>query len=682
MVAARLGIAQLLMTWAWAVMACAGVALRPALASAGVMGAGVVGAGDAGAADAWLAPVVGVGQELAGAVAPGGPDVVLSALHGAPSDARVVLAVPDGRGLYQRLGESGLFKGLAGVVKGLPTWEAWGALAARMGWTPEEAADRLLGGGVVVALWDPPGGGSLIDVSGVRLGQAPYAVWCRVSAATQRRVRESLGAEPAAVIDGQPVLRALGGQLWVGVRPVEGGGVVGGGGGGGEGEDARPYWLWLASAEPSEPGVGALTQVAARVRATAGMIDQDGPSRMDERLRRAIARVGGTWPGAAEWGGGGGGGVGVGGLSGRGDVWVMLRQGPGPAGGADARVSVMAVTMDRRAVVITESGYGPATRGARVLAEGAFERLAAGAELALIDLAQPGQEPGAWQGPVGAALQRLAPGVWAQAQRSKVHGIEALMVRRVSLGQGVSERGWGVGVGLCVEADAGLVGAVDQTMGRLVGILEGNVWGSLLGAGVPARGGGAGDTGVWALSPHAERRVRLRTAASASGDGDGAAAGAAAGSGVEVSGRGGGGGSGSGGGGSLLGASLGPRPSVAWRVATEGLWTGWLGPDEESASAGRVGLEGALLGGVGEVIWDAPVAGARDRWVPAERSRGVVTGRLLRGVAGSSRVGRALGGALEWVDRIEWRGLVLSATESSSAVWVFVREAGGGGEAH
>lgn len=122
-----------------------------------------------------------------------------------PESAQVVVVVHNAAAIVADLDASPAAPVLraAGVFN--RTLAAWKSLAERLGWTPQETADRLLGGTCVLVLTEPT-------------EQAGWCLLATISGDTDQRLRERLEIAPADVVQGQPVLALRNGEFLLAVQ--------------------------------------------------------------------------------------------------------------------------------------------------------------------------------------------------------------------------------------------------------------------------------------------------------------------------------------------------------------------------------------------------------------------------------------------------------------------------------
>jgi len=144
---------------------------------------------------------------LAGAVSAGGGGhsalKVFDAAALAPADVDLLICVQDA-GEIRRSEIGGAAGAMAALALGEgETARAWSALAAQLGWSREEAFDRLLGSRVALV------------VRGLPTEQNPefgsWALLSEVSLDTEKRLRERLRVAPRAIVAGHTVLSVEGG---------------------------------------------------------------------------------------------------------------------------------------------------------------------------------------------------------------------------------------------------------------------------------------------------------------------------------------------------------------------------------------------------------------------------------------------------------------------------------------
>ncbi|MBL8991441.1 MAG: hypothetical protein JNJ48_07670 [Phycisphaerae bacterium] len=125
-----------------------------------------------------------------------------------PDSAEVVLVVHNAAGILAEADASPFAPVLRAAGLFNRTLTAWKGLADRLGWTPRETAERLLGGTCVLVLTEPN-------------EQAGWCLLATISAETERRLRERLEIAPADVVQGRPVLALRNGEFLLAVQQDE-----------------------------------------------------------------------------------------------------------------------------------------------------------------------------------------------------------------------------------------------------------------------------------------------------------------------------------------------------------------------------------------------------------------------------------------------------------------------------
>ncbi|HMN42058.1 MAG TPA: hypothetical protein PKE29_14535 [Phycisphaerales bacterium] len=160
---------------------------------------------------AWLASVQPTARPAAGADAPA--EGVGGLLETLPEDIDLAVVVRKGAAIRASpWGDAaGKFLGDAGTMAEMV--KAWEGLAGQMGWSSNEAFDRLLGGRVAVVS------------KGVGEGNdRRWALLSDVSAETEQRLKERLLAAPRAIVEGHQILTLENGEYELATHHWDAGG--------------------------------------------------------------------------------------------------------------------------------------------------------------------------------------------------------------------------------------------------------------------------------------------------------------------------------------------------------------------------------------------------------------------------------------------------------------------------
>ncbi|MBC7836015.1 MAG: hypothetical protein H7Y88_13090, partial [Phycisphaerales bacterium] len=148
-----------------------------------------------------------------------------------PRSAELIVVLQDAAGVRATAGEqlTELLMAWSGTGRAGPKWDA---LAKSLGWSQEEAFDRLLGQRVIVvienltAALDGSAAGRAGE-GGREAAESPirWALLTDVSAETDRRLVERLKAAPRALVKGQPVLSIENGRFELAAKRRKGKGA-------------------------------------------------------------------------------------------------------------------------------------------------------------------------------------------------------------------------------------------------------------------------------------------------------------------------------------------------------------------------------------------------------------------------------------------------------------------------
>ena len=147
---------------------------------------------------------VGLGAWLALSVSPVSPVSTVmaepdlgSVVARLPTSVDLALALDNGAALRRELGTMPLLLTLATQPRPEAVFEAWSELAGELGMTDAEAFDLLLGRRMIIAGADLQYGDT---------GDPQWALLSEIDPATERSLREKLGAAPRRIVGGQVVL--------------------------------------------------------------------------------------------------------------------------------------------------------------------------------------------------------------------------------------------------------------------------------------------------------------------------------------------------------------------------------------------------------------------------------------------------------------------------------------------
>ncbi len=127
-----------------------------------------------------------------------------------PRSVELVVVMDDGASLVQSPAGAAACAVLGDLGLLGPLEPGWAALAARLGWTPRETFDRLVGTRVILVMRD-------VDDAQARR----WALVSQVSSSTEERLKKRLDTAPRKIVDGHPILAIESGKYELTSRRIK-----------------------------------------------------------------------------------------------------------------------------------------------------------------------------------------------------------------------------------------------------------------------------------------------------------------------------------------------------------------------------------------------------------------------------------------------------------------------------